>query len=199
MKKSEYVDLFLELAKPDDEGFSRKVPITEFVGKYEKLNLGNGGSWCRNESALGKKYNVVRHKLIKKNAISHVELQGFNKNPSQHQISQQVRKALSGKRCVVLGTTDVEIDHKDGRYDNPAISDVKNQNPDHFQPLSKSANYAKRQHCKTCKKTDQRFDAKLLGYSVSQVKGNGKYRGTCVGCYWYDPFKFNSSLDKSPS
>lgn len=199
MSKSIYVKLFLELAKPDEEGFSRKVGVEEFVGKYEILKLGNGGSWCRDDSSLGKKYNVIRHKCKKRNKNSHIELQGFNKNPSQHHISRLVRKALSGKKCVVLGTSDVEIDHKDGRYDNPTISDLKSQNPDDFQPLSKSVNYAKRQHCKTCKETNQRFDAKILGYSVSQVKGNGTYRGTCVGCYWYDPRKFNSSLRKSLS
>lgn len=196
MKKSTCADLFIELAQPDKDGFSKKVPVTEFKGKYEKLKLGNGGSWCRKDSSLGKQYNVVRHKCFKKNTISHVELQGFNKNPSQHQISKKVREALLGQSCAVLGISEVEIDHKDGRYDDPAVADIKNQDPKDFQPLSKAVNYAKRQHCKRCRETDLRFDAKILGYQVSQVKGNGKYRGTCVGCYWYDPRAFNGSLEK---
>lgn len=55
-------------------------------------------------------------------------------------------------------------------------------------------NYAKRQHCRRCRETGQRFDAKQLGYPVGQTKGNGQYRGTCVGCYWYDPKAFNSAF-----
>ena len=63
--------------------------------------------------------------------------------------------------------------------------------------LSKAANNAKRQHCKECRATDKRFDAKLLGYSVGQVKGNGVYEGSCAGCYWYDPFVFNQEVSKN--
>lgn len=40
-------DLFLELAKPDEKGFSRWVGVDEFVGAYKALTLGNVGSWCR--------------------------------------------------------------------------------------------------------------------------------------------------------
>ena len=35
--------LFLKLAQPDDEGFSREVFVSEFTGEYEKLKFGNGG------------------------------------------------------------------------------------------------------------------------------------------------------------
>ena len=35
-KKQSKRELFLELAQPDDEGFSRAVETTEFVGKYER-------------------------------------------------------------------------------------------------------------------------------------------------------------------
>ncbi|GAA9928460.1 hypothetical protein VN0859_00670 [Helicobacter pylori] len=36
-------ELFLELAQPDKNGMSRWVSVTEFVGKYQGLQLGNGG------------------------------------------------------------------------------------------------------------------------------------------------------------
>ncbi|GAA8030048.1 hypothetical protein TH0821_05350 [Helicobacter pylori] len=36
-------ELFLELAQPDKNGVSRWVSVTEFVGKYQGLQLGNGG------------------------------------------------------------------------------------------------------------------------------------------------------------
>ena len=54
-KKQSKRELFLELALPDDEGFSsRAVETTQFVGKYDRLKMGNGGDWCRHDSALRK-------------------------------------------------------------------------------------------------------------------------------------------------
>ena len=51
-------ELFLELAKPNAQGVSRWVRVTEFVGKYADLAFGNGASWARKESSLAKKYIV---------------------------------------------------------------------------------------------------------------------------------------------
>jgi hypothetical protein len=36
------IELFLELAKPDEDGKSRWVSVSEFVGKYKSLVMGNG-------------------------------------------------------------------------------------------------------------------------------------------------------------
>ena len=191
-------ELFLELAKPDAQGFSRKVPVTEFVGRYAGLALGNGAGWSRSDGGIGTAYNVVRHKEGKGNGTTHIELQGFNVNPKKRPISKKVRDALKGKPCVVLGVGRVQIDHKNGRYNNAGLTDTANQNADEFQPLSECVNYAKRQHCKRCAATGKRFDATTLGYTVAQVKGNGTYHGTCVGCYWYDPQEFNAALALKP-
>jgi hypothetical protein len=181
--------LFLELAKPDKDGFSRKVSIDEFIDKYAGLQLGNGGSWCRDDGSLGGKYNIVRHKDGTK--ISHIELQGVKKSPIDKKIRKDICDKIRQQRCVILGIDKVEVDHKDGRRDDPRLWDIKRQRLDDFQPLSKAVNNAKRQHCKKCRETNNRFDARQLGYRKSQVKGNGKYRGSCIGCYWYDPFIFN--------
>ena len=195
MKRKSQADLFLELAGTiDEQGFSRRVAVPEFVGKYRVLVFGNGGSWARRDGTLGKKYNVVRRKDGKGNAITAVELQGFNKTPKRRPISRRVREAHKGSKCRVLAVSKVQIDHKDGRYDDQQVNDPSAQKPDDFQPLSEHVNYAKRQHCKECAQTGNRFDAKRLGYQVSQVKGNGEYLGTCIGCYWYDPAAFNSAL-----
>ncbi len=35
-------------------GMSRWVSAIEFIGKYQGLQLGNEGSWCRNNSSLAK-------------------------------------------------------------------------------------------------------------------------------------------------
>ena len=47
-------DLFLKLAKPDTEGKSRWVDVSEFTGEYAQLKFGNGASWARKESNLAK-------------------------------------------------------------------------------------------------------------------------------------------------
>jgi len=46
-------DLFLELAKPVEiTGISRWVDVSEFVGKYKKLQFNNGRPWGRPGSPL---------------------------------------------------------------------------------------------------------------------------------------------------
>jgi hypothetical protein len=111
------------------------------------------------------------------------------------QINCKIREYFKDKRCVILYTSDIEIDHKNGRYNNPRVNNAKTQTIEDFQALSKSANNAKRQHCKDCKNTGKRFDAKNLGYKVSYLSGTKKYIESpngCVGCYWYDVHAFNS-------
>ncbi len=186
--------LFLELAKPDSQGFSRKVSVSEFIGRYSELLLGNGGSWCRDDGGLAKEFNIVRHKSHGR--INHIELQGFKKIPIDKGIRANIRQEISKNSCAVLHIGKVEVDHKDGRRDDPRLSDISRQRTSDFQALSKAVNNAKRQHCKTCRKTGKRFDASLLGYRKSQVKGNGIYRGSCIGCYWYGPFEFNYRISR---
>lgn len=182
-KRGSMAALFLELARPDKEGFSREVYVEEFEGKYERLYLGNGGSWCRDDGPLGKVFNIQREK--DKGRIIFVRLHGFNKTPQVNAIPQAIRSKVTQRKCVVLHTSKPEVDHRDGRKDVPApISE------DDFQPLSKAANNAKRQHCKDCAQTDRRFDATVLGFRKAQIQGDGIYRGSCVGCYWYDPKAF---------
>ena len=187
--------LFLELAKPDEFGFSREVSVEEFVGKYACLKTTNGNDWARKNSYLDRKYIVDKISKGKGNKITHIKLWGPNKAPNGRQVSSAIRKEIRKRKCAVLHVSSIEVDHKDGRYDDPNVIDLEKQKIDDFQALSKCVNMAKRQHCKVCRGTGKRFDARLLGYKVGQVNGNGEYRGTCIGCYWHDPVRFNSSLD----
>lgn len=183
-------DLFLQLAKPDKDGFSRKVYIKEFKGKYKKIYFtGNGGSWCRDDGSLGERFNIERHKEGVK--IDYIRLHGYNNLPIKKTMPTKIHDEIIKGRCSVLATSQVEVDHRNGRRDDPRLNDPARVKLGDFQPLSKGANNAKRQHCKECRETGKRFDAKRLGYRVSQTKGNGIYRGTCVGCYWYGPKEFN--------
>ena len=186
--------LFLELAQPDEKGFCEAVSIDEFYGKYECLMMGNGGDWCREDGTLGRTYNIQRIK--EGGRIVAVKLHGFRKTEIGKIIPGNIRKHFNGHRCAILNTSKPEIDHKDGRRDDPKYNDPNLLTPDDFQPLSKAANNAKRQICKECRETNKRFDARKLGYKVSQVRSNGEYRGSCVGCYWHDIAFFNAEASK---
>lgn len=193
-REGSLASLFLELAKPDVDGFSRRVPTEEFVNDYEGLRLGNGGSWCRDDGPLAREFNVYRIK--EKGKIVAVQLHGRKKQPILKPIPADIKAKIVAQRCAVLNTSNPECDHKDGRRDDPRLNDPALVTIDDFQPLSKAANNAKRQACRECRETGKRFDATMLGFTVAQIpgKGNGFYRGSCIGCYWYDIHEFNQSV-----
>ena len=198
-------ELFIELAKPDDKGISRWVDVSEFKGEYKKLQLGNGGSWCRTHSSLDKEYIIELDKTITKgNSIDRIRLNGFNTNQSFSQnIRKDIRDYYKTKNCVMLGingnsvNTKIEIDHKDGRKDNERVSDIKTQKLEDFQPLSKAANDVKRQICKRCKETNKRWNAKnLKGNPFEFYYGDENYTQEvgCIGCYQYDPVEYRKNV-----
>lgn len=194
-------ELFIKLANPDKNGFSRWVNVSEFIGEYKDLKLGNGGSWCRQSSSLAKKYIVQFDKSkTSGNSIDAIRLNGFNTEQTFSQnIRSDIKDYYKNNNCVMLGiqgnseNTKIEIDHKDGRKDDWRVSDISTQRIEDFQPLCKAANDAKRQICKRCKETDKRWDAKnLLGNPYSFYEGDENYNDElgCKGCYQYDPVEY---------
>ncbi|EAH8207456.1 restriction endonuclease [Campylobacter upsaliensis] len=196
------MDLFLELAKPDEKGFSRWVGVDEFVGDYKDLQLGNGGSWCRASSNLAKTYILEFDKTrTSGNSIDAIRLQGFNPLKTFNQnIRKDIKDFYKSQKCVMLGVcgksenTTIEIDHKDGRKDSMRVSELAMQEFEDFQPLCKAANDIKRQICKTCKETNTRWSAKnIKGNPYDFYAGDERYIAQsegglgCVGCYQYDP------------
>lgn len=196
--KASLIKLFLELAQPDENGVSRWVYTTEFTGKYEGLKLGNGGSWTRKEATLAKKYVVETDKsLTPGTRIDAIRLNGFNNGDYTQHIRADIKKLIKKQRCVVLGTSNPEVDHKNGMKNEDRVMRNEDQHLEDFQPLSKAANDAKRQFCKECRKNKLRFDAKLLGYPISYYAGSATHNfeeDACVGCYWYDPLEFKKHL-----
>jgi len=200
-------ELFIQLANPNNDGISRWVNTTEFINDYSSLELLNGLSWGRKSSSLAKEYILEVDKSITSgNKIDRIRLNGFNTSNDRN-ISQTIRadikREISQKRCIVLGTNrscdhKVEVDHKNGRKVDERIMNTKTQVLDDFQPLSKPANDAKRQFCKVCNETNLRYDAKLLGYPISFSKGNINYTEElgCNGCFWYDPVAFRQELQR---
>lgn len=197
-------ELFIKLAVPNEKGESRWVYVTEFVGEYKDLQLGNGGSWCRASSSLAKKYIVEFDKSITKgNSIDAVRLLGLKKEETFNQnIRSDIRDYYKDKRCVMLGVrgfsenTKIEIDHKDGRKEDWRVSNSATQSLEDFQPLCKAANDVKRQICKECKLTGQRWNAQnIKGNPYPFYEGDNNYTEElgCIGCYQYDPVAYRKS------
>jgi len=73
----------LKLAQPAENGKSRWLKATEFVGEYKELKLGNGGSWCRKNSTLARQFLLEFDKsLTPGNSIDAIRTIGHNKATS---------------------------------------------------------------------------------------------------------------------
>ena len=189
------IELFEELAQPDENGVSRWVSVDEFSGKYQGLQLLNGAGWSRDDGAFGRKYIVERDK----SRTPGNKTVGFNNGDYSQHIRADIKREISSRRCVVLGTSNPEVDHKNGMKNEDRVMRNEEQRLSDFQPLSKAANDAKRQYCKECKSTGIRYDAKQLGYPMSYYYGDAAHNGeedACVGCFWYDPIAFRSHLQE---
>lgn len=176
-------------------GFSREILISELKNIHPGFQSTNGSQWGRtNQSYLGRKYNIERRH--EKGKVVSVQLNGINTKEANRSIRKDIVKELSKKRCVVLDVgTNIEIDHKDGKYSDPRVLNTETQTIDDFQPLSKATNDAKRQHCKACIRDGKRYDARILGYKEGWVVGD-ENTAPCIGCYWYDPKRFNQLISK---
>lgn len=180
-----------------EEGFSPYITMEELEKFHHSFHTTNGGDWCRSDSSyLGKKYTIKRKHDAGK--IFAIKVDGFNKrrkiNPS---IRSDILKEIQKRRCAILDiNTNIECDHKDGMKDDWRLNNKELQKLDDFQALTKTANDAKRQHCKKCLETGKRYDARRLGYSFAYILGDEDSK-TCIGCYWHDPQKFNQKISEN--
>jgi len=196
------IELFEELANIDENGCSRWVFTSEFIGKYQSLRLLNGSGWARNDGNFGKKYLIEKDcSLTPGNKIDAIRTVGFNNAPKITQsIRQDIRKHYANKPSALSGVYEkgrMEVDHKNGRKDDPRVMNTKTQTLDDFMPLTKSENDMKRQKCKECKRNNTRFKATTLGYPIDYWCGNEKRDNNpdgCVGCFLYDPIEFRKHL-----
>lgn len=185
------IQLFLQLANPDENGKSRKIYATEFIGEYSKLRSRNGYKWPEKIPYLFDRGGRGDEWFI--------QLVGVKTSDNQRPIRDDIRKSIEKEKCSHTSfggnsSNKIIIDHRNGRYNDPRVLDIQTQLKDDFQPLCNQANLQKRTDCGNCVKTGFRFDAKTLGYTKSVYEGTIKYEGTCVGCYWYDPIRFRGSL-----
>lgn len=198
-KKLTKIELWEKLAQPDENGVTRWVSVDEFVGEYQGLQLLNGAGWSRDDGPFGRKYIIERDKSrTPGNRTDAIRTVGFfTGNAYSSYIDPEIKKVIQSMRCVVLGTSNPEVDHKNGMKNEDRVMQNEEQRLSDFQPLSKAANDAKRQFCKECKRTGKRFDAKLLGYPMSYYAGTANHNfeeDACIGCYWFDPLEFKKHL-----
>ena len=114
-------------------------------------------------------------------------------------IRADIRKELSVKPCVVCGTTTgIEIDHKNGLYNDNRVLVTKTQVVNDFQPLCRHCNQVKRQSIVNTKKQGKRVPACIIPsikhLGIDYTTGDEKYDpsdpNAMVGTYWYDPVDF---------
>jgi hypothetical protein len=192
------LELFLELAKPDENGVSRRIYAYEFVGRYSCLRSGNGYKW---PERLQGSYEFTRDG---RGDDWSIKLTGFCNKEVTRGIRREIHDIISRRSCEHTGYSNlssdrIEVDHRNGRYDDERVLNLDTQRLDDFMALSRRANLQKREHCKKCKIYDFRFDARKLGYNVGWVEGREYYEDEvgCKGCYWYSPMEFRKSLVKN--
>lgn len=195
---------FLDYAKPNEEGWTEVVSLNELNSHYDtdEFTTKNGGSWCRSDSSLLSRYNVERIQGSGADKsgrrIIAVQLKGLKESASNRGIRSDIRTEITAQKCAILcNSSDIQVDHKCPRLAlTPRVMDLKTQELTDFQALCRAANAAKRGHCNKCGDSKTRFDAKVLGYTVSYWRGGPKANDGCVGCYWYDPVEFNHQVSK---
>lgn len=183
---------------PDDEltCFTNDITISELMENiHPEFKTKNGTDWSRRDSGyLGNKYNVINN--LQGGKLFSVRLEGLNKSSVERyrSIRSDIKSNIVSQRCRILDVgAHIEVDHKNGMYDDLSNISLEDQKEDDFQPLSKSANLAKREHCKKCKESGKRYDARRLGYKEGWLVGD-ENTSQCPGCYWYDPLRFNKEI-----
>jgi len=209
---SNYEDLSLwekavKCASPCEEGFSDQILFENLSQELQELQSKNGGTWFRASSTI---HNYFEVEIIKKNDSHSSLATGYKLNGFSEQyrtinnyIPTKVREEHKDKPCVVSGKIHLimEVDHKIGFKEGQMKDDPRLKESDYYQPMSKTINDAKREHCKGCKETSCRFDARALGFTLPVTKGTTKLESAkegkfshktnpCDGCYWFDPQKF---------
>lgn len=182
----------------EDAGVSPIVLIDDLCKINTYFRSTNGCQWARTDSGqIGEKYRIDRQKKKGYKGIYSIQLVGFNDSLKRNRgIRSDIQKEISKQRCVVLDTTSqIEVDHKNGRYDDKNVANKETQRIEDFQPLHKTVNDAKRMHCKKCIENQKRYNAQRLGYKEGWVYGD-EDDTICKGCYWYDPKEFNQVISK---
>ncbi|ARN56654.1 hypothetical protein [Sedimentisphaera salicampi] len=123
-------------------------------------------------------------------------------------LAKRIKQLYNFEEAVLLrrlSERELEIDHK-----FPQVRWAKNEEcfdeysdeelKDNFILLSRSNNLWKSRHCENCLKTGKRGHFPGIKY---WYKGGEEWKGKtendpagCIGCFWYNPYKWRESLQK---
>ena len=82
------------------------LEVSEFVGRYERLQLGNGGSWRCGDGPLAREFSI--HRIKEQGRIAAVELHGEQQQPIGKPIPARIKAQIAAPRCVALYTSNPE-------------------------------------------------------------------------------------------
>lgn len=185
-----------------------------FSKKYKYVLRKSNGymtySWNINTDESEKIKNDFIHLESKKdkgNRISHIKVYGLKENSlyETRDIRTDIRNHFKNSLCVVCGNSDIEIDHKNGLYNDKRVLDTKTQKIEDFQPLCRHCNQQKRQSMIITKEKKKRYKATMIPqlkpFGIDFIKGDETYDdndiNAMVGTYWYDPIEFMNFIKKS--
>ena len=161
---------------PDRNGFSDWIVIKEMQDKMpaHASQLGGNGSTLFQSSGLHQDFWSAclkpNNALIVATGSRIDALTASTKAGKRNSQSAKTSEEVLSGFCAALGTRskkNLEVDHKDGRKDSYIVNDVNLQRLEDFQALHKTANDVKREVCKKCNLTNQRFDATHLGFPAA--------------------------------
>lgn len=180
-------DLFLRLVEFDEKnpGEIKILNVDSFTGDFEKLSLGNGGSWCRKSAWTKHKVATLKRNgsvnylwdidddekeivdqefsifpITEGTKIQYIGIFGMINQNNNRPIRNDIKNYYNKLPCCKCGNnSSIVPDHKNDLYNDPRVLDVKTQTFDDFQSLCNSCNLQKRQVCKKTKETNKRYGA----------------------------------------
>ena len=189
MKKITKLNLAKELSNYNyTTNLSRIFNIDEFIGEYECLKFGNGGSWCRRSNLKNHKVATMKNNgkiLFLWNNVTDIEKQeisnefhtkckiedygnyiryikfcGLTNFYINRPIRQDIKNYYKKLPCCACGRkTNLVCDHKNDLYNDLRVLDTKTQIISDFQSLCNQCNLQKRQVNKKTKETGKRYGA----------------------------------------
>lgn len=140
---------------------------------------------------------------LRGNCIMLIKIVGVQDKCLNRPIRQDIRDIITQQRCVSCGTNnDIEVDHKNGLYNDARVLDKKTQLIEDFQSLCRHCNLEKREVVKKMKETGKRPSAcqhPLFSlFKVDFLQGNEgfdpKDPNALVGTLWYDFLHFQKTV-----
>ena len=150
-------------------------------------------------SDINKYLKDNNHTNLKGNNLFLIKIYGYQNENYQRPIYIRIKNYYNKKPCVACGSNHkIEVDHKNGLYNDKRVLSMKTQTFDDFQSLCKHCNLQKRNTMTKTKYTNKRYPASeiphLKALNIDFTSGDENYdpkdKNAMVGTYWYDPIDF---------